>query len=977
MKKRIISIWLTLSLVLSCIVAMPMSSGAAELKPADVAVEAGLLKNIGVLSGTPDAQDGNKAMSRADFAVLAASVIGINEGTAKVRYFEDVPMDHWAAAQINGLTEWNILSLPADKLFRPSDKITKSEAVKIMISILGYGDYAAMSGGYPNGYAQVASKLDFDITGGTDNLTQYEAIILVYDALNSCLYEKTAAGGGYINYEESEETLLSKYFDIYAAEGLVTQSEGVDLYGNPKTGKTFAETSKIVVIDGVDYTSDVNLYDYLGRMVRVYYLQEDEDDTPHIVFKEDYKKDDEVIEISFEDYDGYENGVLTYYNDNGRKESEVIDASAILINNGSVEDSNILNAFSKYEDEAKTIEKKGTIRLVDTEDNGTWDVVFIQYGKNIFTASVNSTTYQVFDEINVGTSISLDEKGRIVSIEDAAGNIKAFEDITKGQLLTVYESDDYIRVVINSDGIAANIIDLKQEDDEVSLNLGKKEADAEWYDLDKNYYNHQMNGKVTLTKGMAVTYYRDVTGEVAYLKVTQAGDWQLGFMVRLFNNEDDESTNMKIYMQDGTMQRYRIAEKVTVDGVMKKTYQEIYDSLNKITVQGKNDPNSPMNKHKNPNNPNSAATATISVMDPDEHEVFGQVIRIKRNADDEITHIDSEFYNEGREDEMTLQRTAYRKINNADGFQKGYHWLWKAHNYAVSRWTTTTEHDTGTNLFYNANTIRFRVPTYADLETASDKQYSLGSSTNLDLDETNGNRDVEGFKIGFDSGYEAAIVRYEGLGAIKESDPALVGKIGQAVREDGETVLQAEVYSVTGGTSTIIAENEDSFSIKDAEGKVINTVEKGDVITYKKNSEGNVEEVKIYHDYSVNKGIAPESEQGWIHGTSAQQDDQYTVCAYVKRYFDGIVFLRYPTAASEKPFSADELVGNELFKHDYAAPVMGGTAWIFDGREVKQATLADYIESAEMLGFENSRPCYLTINISRVNGGLFYETYED
>lgn len=974
MKKRIISIWLTLSLVLSCMVAMPISSGAAELKPADVAVEAGLLKNIGLLSGTPEAQDGNKAMSRADFAVLAGSVIGINPGTATVRYFEDVPMDHWATAQINGLTERNILSIPADKLFRPSEKITKSEAVKIMISILGYGDYAAMSGGYPNGYAQVASKLDFDITGGTENLTQYEAIILVYDALNSCLYEKTAAGGGYINYEESDETLLSKYFDIYAAEGLVTQSEGVSLYEEPKLGKTFAETSKIVMIDGVEYTSDVNLYDYLGRMVRVYYVQEDEDDTPHIVFKEDYKKDDEVVEIDFEDYQGYENSTITYYNDNGRKETEKIDASAVIINNGSVEDSNILKAFSKYEDAEKTVEKKGKIRLVDTEDDGTWDVVFIQSAKNVFTASVNATTYQIFDEIELGHAIKLDEQERIVRIEDASGNIKTFEDVKKGQLLTIYESDDYIRVIINSAGISANIIDLKQEEDEVSLNLGKKEADAEWYDVDKKYYNQQLDGKVTLTKNMAVTYYCDAFGEVAYLKVTQAGDWQIGFLVKLFSNEDDDSTNMKIFMQDGTMKRYNVAEKVTVDGVVKKSYQEIYDSLNKITVQGKKDnPIDYMNPNESKPNPDNPDAKWTSVYDENEHEVFGQVIRIKRNAEDEITHIDSEFYNVGREDELTLQRTSYRKLDGT----KGYHWLWKAHNYATTRWTTTTVHDTGFNLFYDANTIRFRVPRYADMETASDRQYSLASSTNLDLSEEDGNRDVEGYKVGFNSGYEAVIVRYEGAGQIEESDPALVGNVGKVVREDGETVLQAEVYAVTGGKTTIIAEEENSFSVLNDKGEVVNQIGKGDVITYKKNAEGNVETVAIYHDYSVNKGMPTVEEQGWIKGTAAQQDTQYTVCAYIKRYIDGIVFLRYPGAYSNAPFSADEMSGTDILRHDYAAPVMGGTAWVFDGREVRPENLADYIESAEMLGFENSRPCFLTINISRVNGGLFYENYED
>ena len=188
--------------------------------------------------------------------------------------------------------------------------------------------------------------------------------------------------------------------------------------------------------------------------------------------------------------------------------------------------------------------------------------------------------------------------------------------------------------------------------------------------------------------------------------------------------------------------------------------------------------------------------------------------------------------------------------------------------------------------------------------------------------------------------------------------------------EDGTMFVCPECAYEWSASEDVSAELEEV--IKDANGNIINTVEKGDIITYKKNAEGNVEEAIIYHDYSVNKGKPSVEEQGWIKGDAAQQDDQRTVCAYVKRYFDGIVFLRYPNAASNKPFSADEMTGTALFKHDYAAPIMGGTAWIFDGREVKSATLKDYIESAEMLGFENSRPCYLTVNISRVNGGIFY-----
>ncbi len=965
MKKRILSVFLSIAAFMSCFTVMP-ANAANEMKKSDVAIEAGLLQSIGIIDAIPEEIDGNKTISRAEFVVLAGKLLKINDSKESVRYFEDVPLDYWGAPYINRLTEMNIISLPGDKMFRPNDRVTESEAVKILVSILGYGDYAELIGGYPNGYSQVASRLDFEYLGSGDTVTVYEAYVMMYDALNSYIYEKRAAGSGQIQYEESDETLLSRYFDVLVAEGVVTQSAGVSLYGEPIKGETFADTAKIVVIDGVQYTSDVDLYDYLGRYTRVYYFLEDEDATPHIVIREDYKKEDYVLEVDYEEYIGYENGVFSYYDEKQRRDNIEIPESAVLIVNGEIRNKNTIEVFDKYEDADKTIEKKGKIRLIDTDDNNSIDYCIISNYKNVFVASVNATTSEVFDVLNPGTAISFDEEEKQLCIEDAKGNLLDFSAITKDTLLTVYDSDSYSRIIVNNAGVNAKIIEMKQEEDKVSLRLGTKEADSEWYEIDEYYYNNFVKGVVEISAGASVAYYLDAFGNVAYITGPTDTNWQIGWLVKLNQNEDDDTTNMKIFMQDGTMQRYTLKEKVVVDGVMKKSYDDIYSALNKITVQGKQNVGV-----DNPKNPNT--NAATSVYDANEHEVFGQVIRIKRNADGEVTHIDSEYYNAAHEEEKTLQRTVYRKLDGT----KGYHWLWKARAYAASRWTTATVHDMGYTMFFNAETIRFRVPTFAEMETASDNQYQVFVASNLDLGEENGNRDVDGFKIGFDSGYEKVIVRYEGTTDIETSVPCLVGSVGKTVADDGETVEAATIYPIGGsGASTILAYNETSFiDASDSDNPV--KIAKGDVITYKKNAEGKVAEVVVYHDYSEYNGKTPESKQGWIRGDAGQSDNTQVVCAYVKRFVDDIAYIRYPGAYLNKPFSADELTGDKLYyEYDVAMPLMGGTAWVFDGHNVVSSTVAAEIEAAEVVGFENARPAYFSVNISRINGGIFYKNAE-
>ena len=124
-------------------------------------------------------------VTRADFATYTARFLKMDEyaKTDKL-YYADMPSNHWAAASVNNLTELGVLNGGDNMLFNPNNTITVTEASKMLLSLMGYDQIAAASGGYPNGYTSIARELDF--YDGIDNmqtLTRKNAAVLLANAV--------------------------------------------------------------------------------------------------------------------------------------------------------------------------------------------------------------------------------------------------------------------------------------------------------------------------------------------------------------------------------------------------------------------------------------------------------------------------------------------------------------------------------------------------------------------------------------------------------------------------------------------------------------------------------------------------------------------------------------------------------------------------------------------------------------------------
>ncbi len=154
---------------IAALVAMSMLAATcvvSALTPEEALIAAvAQLQLYGIMEGDPDGGLRlNEPLTRAELAKICVAIRGV-PAEAEAR-FSDVPVDHWAAGYICVASDLGVIAGDGDGAFRPDDEVTNQEAVKMLVSLLGYGPMAEQQGGYPIGYLQVGI-----VQGITEGLT--------------------------------------------------------------------------------------------------------------------------------------------------------------------------------------------------------------------------------------------------------------------------------------------------------------------------------------------------------------------------------------------------------------------------------------------------------------------------------------------------------------------------------------------------------------------------------------------------------------------------------------------------------------------------------------------------------------------------------------------------------------------------------------------------------------------------------------
>ena len=267
------------------------------------------LELLNIVDGDDDGNFRPKEnLTRAEFVKLVVAALGednLAQSFNKTR-FKDCE-DHWAAGYIETGVVDGFISGYNDEEFGPGDTVTFAQAVKMLVSAIGYELYAENQGGWPTGYMTYGSSLGITkgISGAANDtaVTRELAAVLVDNTIKIPLVVIDAPTGRHhqttlkkLDGKEGRdyETLLTKCHDTYIVKGKITETRGLNssLKKNQVTyqvemsdnfdGKAYNRTAEPVVMN----IGNTKASDYLFYYTEVLVHKDDDDSYTILSIKE-------------------------------------------------------------------------------------------------------------------------------------------------------------------------------------------------------------------------------------------------------------------------------------------------------------------------------------------------------------------------------------------------------------------------------------------------------------------------------------------------------------------------------------------------------------------------------------------------------------------------------------------------------------------------------------------------------------------
>ena len=423
--------------------------------------------------------------------------------------------------------------------FSPYQNITTAEAVKIIVCAASYDFHAEnyYGGEYPEAYIKTAQKYEIDEGAEINNiygeLSWDSAVMLMYNAVNT--YCTTPLNGYNL---DSDETWLQMLYGIYSTTGIVNRTQTASL-----DSTAYINGEDIIEINGDRFYCSEQTPDILGKKCTVFYSEDN------------YQKEAVLIipngnaEIEFDAmYFNSFGATEIQYTDNlqQRKKRLRIEPDAVLIYNG--------RAVGLYEEYFKNAD--GTIRVLDNDDDGKYEIIFINDYRYAEVESVSPT----------GITIGLSDSSRYIDImsDDVIFNITNSlnekltpYDIKKGDVVEVCESEDMmlISMRICTESVKGTVLYTDSAENIACID-GQEYLVASALPQDE---------WLMLSPGNMVTAVVGSTGKIINVKVI-GEEFYYGYMLRCFLEEAEEEIGIKLIDISANTVTLNVAEKVVADG---------------------------------------------------------------------------------------------------------------------------------------------------------------------------------------------------------------------------------------------------------------------------------------------------------------------------------------------------------------------------------------------------------------------------
>lgn len=512
-----------ISIIMCAVIATafaPRTFAAQSTAPADTAAqyeeEIFVLSALGILQGYDDGTYRlNEPLTRAQFAVMTLRLLGIDELEESTPSFADMT-DHWAAGYAAMAAGLGLMQGYPDGCFYPDKNVTFNEAVKITVCALGYY-IEAQKQGYPAGYLAVASKkslIDGVFSYGEEEITRADAIKMLYNALDVHVLEKLY--GGKEEYSVAGSTLLEAALarlNLQYMRGTLQGAEESTL-----SGASLRENA--AVIDGVTYNCNLTeIYDYIGCPV-LFFLTDDT--SPEITalmpergrFRETVIDARDITSVS-------DAQIIT--RENGKQKSYALQSPLGIVYNGFCAHSTTLKALNIT---------SGTLRLIDNDLDGTYDVAAVSAQKAFTIKSIEPEYRMVYfkDRLLFGKAfIRLDDEeiDMRYKILDPDGELINLDGLKENMDISVAASTDFrrIRVTVLKNNTVTAALTAVGDDGEIEL-------DGTPYTLSEEAAGIYSVAAADLKLGVSRTWHTDADGRVFSFDAENTADGTYAYILK-------------------------------------------------------------------------------------------------------------------------------------------------------------------------------------------------------------------------------------------------------------------------------------------------------------------------------------------------------------------------------------------------------------------------------------------------------------
>ena len=535
------------------------------------------LKSLGIIQGDESGDlNLDEAVTRAEFTAMMMRLVQMEDWrtTERRTEFSDVSESDWFYHAVYCMVDLGVIHGDGDGSFRPEEPVSAIEAMKILVTVLGYDAEAEQAGGYPEGYRVIA--VSSGIARGVDlegSFTRADAMVMIDNCLDLYLYEPSYGPNDGPVFTDQRETLRDRLMGkhstekLYEVKGVVQATASTWII--PGSYQDLEDDQ--IVIDGLLYrTSVLDAANLIGKQVECYVAVKEDVRTIQSIRETNQNT---VLEIRDEDLVTADAGVISYQTDEKVKNVRLSDTAVLLHNMRLVE--------TWSEDDIKL--SQGTVTLIDNDGDKAYDVIHIQEFETYLISDVgeNRIYFKLRENGQEKKYINFQENDAVqYRVTDQDGTLLEIADLKADMAVSVFESRDgtSCQVVTGPESFSASLESVRED----SFCFDGEEYEAEKgfidpYELGNQYqvylnYRNELfllddskSEESVVQYGYVAEVVEDgVISPQLMAKVVLPGDFVEVEEKSLI--EDDDTVTLKLKGQNKAVEEMTFASRVSVNG---------------------------------------------------------------------------------------------------------------------------------------------------------------------------------------------------------------------------------------------------------------------------------------------------------------------------------------------------------------------------------------------------------------------------